>query len=295
MNEFKNYHPFVNFIYFMLVIGYTMLIMHPLYLVVAFSCSFIYSAILGGIKVVKKNLFYMAPLLLIMALVNPLFNHKGATILWYFPNGNPLTLEAVIYGILASVMIVSVIWWFSCFNNVMSSDKFVYLFGRIVPSLSLIFSMTLRFVPRFSYQLKRISDSQRCIGRDISKGGILKRIKSGLSILSIMTTWALENAVETADSMKSRGYGLKGRTAFSIYRFDKRDKVTLLLIVLLSIYIFVGVISGNLHCSFYPNIKISGYSLYNLSLFVIYTIFCILPVIIELWEVKKWKHTESKI
>ena len=35
-----------------------------------------------------------------------------------------------------------------------------------------------------------------------------------ITILSIMVTWCLENAIETADSMKSRGCGLPGRSAF---------------------------------------------------------------------------------
>ena len=42
--------------------------------------------------------------------------------------------------------------------------------------------------------------------------------------LSVTVTWALENAVVTADSMKSRGYGLPGRTAFARQRFDGRDR-----------------------------------------------------------------------
>ncbi len=42
-----------------------------------------------------------------------------------------------------------------------------------------------------------------------------------------MVTWSLENAIETADSMRARGYGLPGRTSFSIYRFDSRDSSAL--------------------------------------------------------------------
>ena len=109
----------------------------------------------------------------------------------------------------------------------MTSDKFVYLFGRVIPALSLVLSMTLRFVPKFKAQIQVVSEAQRCVGRDVSNGSVLQRLRNGITILSIMVTWALENAIETADSMKSRGYGLPGRTAFSIYRFDSRDKAAL--------------------------------------------------------------------
>ena len=62
------------------------------------------------------------------------------------------------------------------------------------------------------------------MGRDVPERKILSdRLRHGLNMLSILVTWALENAIETSDSMRSRGYGLHGRTAFSIYRFTKRD------------------------------------------------------------------------
>ena len=71
----------------------------------------------------------MLPLLLLTALINPAFNHEGQTILTYLSNGNPITLESIVYGVAAAAMLVAVICWFSCYNSVMTSDKFVYLFG----------------------------------------------------------------------------------------------------------------------------------------------------------------------
>ena len=205
MNEFKTYHPIVNFTYFLLVIGFSCFFMHPVCLAISLFCGFTYSVMLKGRKAIITNLMYMIPMLILMALMNPLFNHEGMTVLAYFPSGNPLTLESVVYGICSSAMIVSVICHFSCYNEVMTSDKFIYLFGRIIPSVSLILSMTLRFVPKFASQLKNVSNAQKCIGRDVLRGGVIKRAKHGLSILSVMTTWAFENSIDTADSMKSRG------------------------------------------------------------------------------------------
>ena len=75
MNEFKMYHPFVNFIYFLCVIGFSMFFMHPVCLAVSLVCGFAYSAILKGAKAVKINLIYMLPMLIISALINPDFNH----------------------------------------------------------------------------------------------------------------------------------------------------------------------------------------------------------------------------
>ena len=289
MNEFKTYHPIVNFIYFVLVIGFSCVYMHPVCLTISLISSMTYSALLGGRRALKRNTLYMLPMVIIAAIMNPAFNHEGITIIEYLPSGNPLTLESISYGIAAAVMIVSVICWFSCYNQIMTSDKFIYLFGRIIPSLSLIISMTLRFVPKFSQQLKVVTNAQKCIGRDVSNGSIIKRAKYGLSILSIMVTWSLENAIETANSMKSRGYGLAGRTAFSIFRFDKRDKKAFLWIVILGIYTFVGNLFDGMYFRYFPSMKGTEFSVFSLSVFMAYFALCICPIVIEIGEVRKWK------
>ena len=295
MNEFKTYHPIVNFVYFVFVIGFSCVFLHPACLCISLLGGFTYSVMLKGKKQVKTNLIYMLPMLVAMTLINPAFNHEGVTIIEYLPSGNPLTLESIIYGLCAATMIVSVICHFSCYNEVMTSDKFIYLFGKIIPAMSLIISMTLRFVPKFLTQLKVVTNAQRCMGRDVSNGSIIKRAKNGLNILSIMTTWSLENAIETADSMKSRGYGIPGRTAFSIFTFDKRDKCALICILLLGIYTFAGSLMGEIGFSFFPSIKMAEVSVFSISVFAAYFLLCICPIIIEIWEVRKWKALRSKI
>lgn len=295
MSGFKTYHPIVNVTYFIFVIGFSCFFMHPVCLCISLVSAFTYSVMLKGKKQVKKNLIYMLPMLVLMALINPAFNHEGVTIIAYLPSGNPLTLESIVYGLFTAVMIASVICHFSCYNEVMTSDKFIYLFGKIIPAMSLIISMTLRFVPKFTAQLKVVASAQKCMGRDVSSGSIIKRMKDGLNILSIMTTWSLENAIETADSMKSRGYGIPGRTAFSIFTFDKRDQKALACILLLGIYTLVGQLGGGMYFSFFPEMNSAYVSPFGVSVFAAYLLLCLCPVIIEIQEVRKWKALRSKI
>ena len=136
MNEFKTYHPIVNFTYFAFVIGFSCFLMHPVCLGISLLSGFVYSVMLKGKKAILTNLLYMIPLIAITALVNPMFNHEGITVLEYLPDDNPLTLESIVYGISAAVMLVSIICHFSCYNEVMTSDKFIYLFGKIIPAIS---------------------------------------------------------------------------------------------------------------------------------------------------------------
>lgn len=293
MNEFKSYHPIVNFTYFVFSIGFSCFFMHPVCILISLVCSFVCSSLSDKSTITKLK--YILPILMLMALINPLFNHKGVTILTYLPSKNPLTLESIIYGFFSSAMIISVIMWFSFYNKIMTSDKLIYLFGRIIPKMSLVISMTLSFVPRFLRQLHIVANAQRALGRDVSHGSIIKRAKYGLTILSITITWALENAIDTADSMKSRGYGLLGRTAFSTFSFDSRDKKAFFIILVLGIYIFTGNIRGSISFLYFPALYTDDFSPYTISIFIAYFLLLICPVLIEILEAKRWKALKSKI
>lgn len=58
--------------------------------------------------------------------------------------------------------------------------------------------------------------------------------------------------METADSMKGRGYGLPGRTAFSVYRFTRRDGAALACLLAIGAMVIAGSLLGGTHFSFIP-------------------------------------------
>jgi hypothetical protein len=91
------------------------------------------TALLGGImfslmlvrkKAILSDMGFYLPLFLLVAVTNPLFSHNGVTPL-FFMNGNPVTLEAVVYGVFISVMVVGVLFWCKCYNEIMTEDKFL--------------------------------------------------------------------------------------------------------------------------------------------------------------------------
>lgn len=291
MNEFKTYHPLVNFVFFAFVIVLSMFFLHPLCLVFSLIGALSYAIVSGVGK--RVNLLYIIPIALFTAISNPLFNHRGATIITYFKNGNPLTAESIYFGIAAALMLCVVILWFACFNSVMTFDKIVYLFGRIVPSLSLVISITLRFIPRLGAHFKEIRMTQKSMGAENRTAW--QKLHNLISALSSMVTWSLENAAETADSMTSRGYGIKRRSAFSVYTFSKRDIYTLLITLILGIYITVGIWSGGIKFRYFPTVGGAKIGAYAISVFAAYFILCMLPVIIEVLEVCRWNAIKSKI
>ena len=268
---------------------------HPLAQGISLVCAVIYAVQTEGKKAVLFTLRWCLPIMLLTAFINPAFSHEGVTTLLYFPTGNPLTLESILYGLSSGVMITTVMLWFLNFNCCFTSDKFIYLFGRIIPAMSLVLSMTLRFIPKFKTQLEVTVDAQKSIGRDISEGSLWHRTKIAITVLSIMVTWALENAIETADSMKSRGYGLKGRTAFSIYRFDDRDKMALLYLGFCGFYLLTGSLASAFGFRYFPSIRYIGLNTVTLSFQFVYLILCLMPVVLNRAEERKWKAIHSKM
>lgn len=295
MSEFKSYHPIVNFTYFFFAIAFTCVFLHPITLAVSLAVGIIHLVILKGSAEARKRAKYLLPMFFLTAVINPAFNHAGITILTYLPSGNPLTLESILYGAVAAGMIIGVLLQCSCYNEIMTADKHVYLFGRVIPVLSLLFSMVLQFVPKLTERIKIVADAQKSLGRDVARGGIITRIKNGLKILSVVTTWSIESAVETADSMRSRGYGLSGRTAFSIFTFSARDGRTLTAILVLGVYVLIGGFFGAVRFECFPTVQLAELTPLSISVFAYQALLLAVPIIIEAWEVRKWAVIKSKI
>lgn len=283
-----SYHPIVSFIYFAVVIITSMLYMHPVFVIISVISAVTYNFLLNK-DGTKKILLFGLTMATFIALGNLLFVNKGVTVLFYL-RGNGVTLESLFYGIISGLMMLSVIVWFSCYNEVITSDKFLYVFGKIVPSIALVISMTLRLIPKLITQIKIISKSQKTIGLDYSEGTLLMRAKSSMRILSILVSWALEDAIQTADSMKARGYGLKGRTSFSIYKFIDRDAVMLFFITVISMILIMGYTYGYGELMFYPYIEQIEVNIGSLLIYGAFTIIAFLPVILEVMEAVKWKY-----
>lgn len=292
-DPFYDCHPAVNFLYFAMVITFSMCLMHPVCLVFSLVGAMWYTARLRGGRALRGYLRWIIPMMVMAALVNPAFVHQGVTLLAYLPSGNPLTLESILYGLAAACMLAAVALWFSCLSAVMTSDKFIYLFGRVIPALSLVLSMTLRFVPRFKRQFQAVAQAQRYMGRDTANGALRQRTRNALKVFSIMVTWSLESAIDTADSMRSRGYGEPGRTAFSIYRFDDRDRGLLLWLLFCGAYLLAGTLARGMKFRYYPMLMGAQPQAITVSFFAVYLLLCLTPVGLSLVSGHRFRSLEK--
>lgn len=290
MHSFAEHNPIAVAVYFLCTAGIAMFCMHPVILALSLLGALICCLMLQGIHPFRPHLYALL-LLIGMTLLNPLISHRGATILFVM-NHNPVTLEALIYGAAAGSMVLATLYWFRSFSHIMTSDKLLYLFGALSPKLSLILSMTLRYVPLFGQQVRKVHQSQQSLGL-YKEDNIADRFRGGMRIFSVMVTWALENGIITADSMTARGYGVGRRSRFTLFCWNAGDRMLLAASILLTLLTALGLHGHT--AAYYPQFSLPPITLRIMIGLTSYGLLTLLPVIIQGKEALRWHCLTSRI
>lgn len=292
-SRFSGCHPAVNIIFYAFSIGITMFSLEPAFLGVTTVFAWAYSILLKGARQIKTNLFFLVPIVVIMTVINGLFTHNGATVL-FFVNGGRITLEAIAYGTAAALLLGAIIVWFASFNVIMSSDKLIYLFGKAAPVLGLTLSMVFRFIPLLKNRFKEIKMGQECMGRHVEKG-LFAKTRQLCKEISILISWSLEASIETSDSMEARGYGLHGRTSFHLFKMSPTDYAMLAVILTTGIIASFGCALGKTSIYFYPVIKFAEWDWMRIITLMSFTALLAAPLVLDIAGEKKWQQLKLEI
>ena len=172
---FEACHPAVNLIYFAAVLTGMIGFKHPVFLGISFACAFAYSVRRNRWKAVIFN-GLLIPLTVLFAFYYAGYHHFGMTELGVNFVGNRITLESLVYGLVIGFVVAGVMIWMSCVYSVFTTDKVVYLFGKVSPRLSLALAVLLRLVPRIKAQARKINTARRGIGRGTDQGNFFRRL-----------------------------------------------------------------------------------------------------------------------
>ena len=292
MRSLMNTDPIAVMIYYVCVVGIAMFVMHPVIICLSLVGALALFVTLDKKRSVGLHLSFLL-LFAVLAVINPIWYHNGTTVL-FVVNDSPVTLEALLYGVFAAVMIVSVLYRFRTFTMIMSADKLMRVFGILSPKAALILSMALRYVPLMRRQTQKIRSTQKALG--IYRGdNIADTLKGELRIFSIMATWSLENGIITADSMDARGYGTHRRTNFSAYRFTASDAAFTVICAVLAAVVITAAAMGELDYGFYPAMSGISLSAPAIAAYAAYGVLSVLPAVLEWKEALRWKYLRSKI
>lgn len=310
-SEFSTYHPIVNLTYYILVIGVTVFALSPWFLVATFVLAWCYSILIKGTSAIKLNILFVFWIIVVMAFINVIFTHNGDTVFFYL-NGNRITAEALIFGLSSAVMLSSVIIWFTSFNVIMTAEKLIFIFGRAAPVLGLTLSMIFRYIPLLKNRYEEIHMGQQCLRRDASEdaamedhqdGGkkagrkepLLSRIRHAGKNVSVLISWSLESSIENADSMEARGYGLKGRTSFHLYRFAMRDTMMEIWLLLLGAICIAGSAMDKTDAVFYPVYVVQPLDDMTVLKLVAFVLLLATPLILDINGEIRWKRSDLTI
>lgn len=293
-SRFETFHPAVLFLYFTVILVTAAFSSHPLLQGFSLVGGLLYCGLTQTGKEFGRMLgFYLIPALLI-ALSNPFFSREGDTPL-FFVNGLPVTKEALLYGVYMGIMMISVLCWFRVLSSVMTGDRMLYLFGGALPKLSLLLTVTVRTVPLLRRRIVQTREAQQALGLYSAEAGYVHRLRCEMRVFRTVLAAAAEDAIESGDSMRARGYGLPGRTSFRVKRFTVGDGIGILMLMALTVTVYAGILSGALQMTFYPGIAYELWDWKTLACAGCFGILCLYPATSICWERGRWNCLVSRI
>lgn len=162
-SAFESFHPWVIFGYLAAVLAVTMSTMHPVMIVTSFVISLVYSLFLCGRVVWKRSVMTGLGVAVFTMGILPLFRHNGATPLFYI-NDMAVTRENILFGGMMTLLLLAVLQWFYVWNELFGAEKIMYLIGRFFPAVSLVITMTLRYLPLLERRMDQIRAGERGMG-----------------------------------------------------------------------------------------------------------------------------------
>ncbi len=264
-----------------------MLTAQPAFVVLSFVCASAYAVYLTNWQAYGRAMRHVGLLGLLVWLVNPLFNHRGLTVLFMCMD-NPITLESLLYGGCTAVMLMSVWLWCICWNQLMTTERFLHVCGRVFPTMALLMSIVMRMIPQARHKAQAIAQAQQAMGLGIAQAKGKERVRRGVRTATVLMALSLENSMDTADAMRSRGYGAGvKRTAFSPFHFRMRDGVLLCILVLLAGTSVAGICLGMRTAAFYPFFQAADISP---LFYAAYAAYLSMPLLLQAKEEWSWKR-----
>lgn len=294
MNRFEKLNPIVLMFFYASVTIISMFATNPFIILISFISSVCFYASITDTKQYLKDFRFYLILFIIITLTNPLICQKGSTVLFNIFKID-ITMESILYGIYISGLIITVMTWFKTYNIIMTNDKSMYVFSKILPKTSMVLTVSLRFVPRVKQHIQIVKNAQMAVGMYDSGNSIKSKLKSSSNVLYSTIAWLFDNSLDTANSMDARGYRTCNRTSFSIFKFTTFDLFFLLISVLFTIISVYSMAFGNFKFSYYPEIEMPKFTSDLLVSYICFAFLCFLPLVLDIMERIKWKCSISKI
>lgn len=291
-NIFYHLHPSVLFIYFLGIFNFTFIYNHPVFMISNLICIILVTLLYTSPKKVLLSIKTVAIMSIFIIVINALTNHRGANILFYLFD-KPITFEAILYGIISSIMIAIMFITFLVFNILIDSERFLYLFGGALPKLAFITNMSIRFTQVFKKRAGEILAVSTT--RQGAETKLVDKIKKNMVLLQALVSFSLEEGMHISKALKSKAYGLYKRSSYNSYKFIKVDLIIIvfMLFVIATSYIFIYFGIG-----IYDIYNTSDQIMFNIYEYISYFLmisFILLPIIVQFIAKRRIKRENSRV
>lgn len=277
-----------------LVLGWIFLALlfnHPLYIVSIFFIVNLTILASGNYKAWLYQLKFALPLILLIIIINSLFNSSGNTNLFAIKIFSSyqlrINLEGLVYGLVAGLKLLTIITAFSFYTLVIDSDQVLNLTRRLGYQISLIINMSMRLFPLVWQDYSRIREIQRYRSLPYENSTGLAKLKSQVPSLTILLVNSLNRSLQTAESLYSRGYGSGPSTVYSTYKWQLTDYVLLGNIFLMAAVALWSQFQPWSFYFYYPNLASIDMASVLTALFL--SIILSLPLLLN-WSFKLWQR-----
>ncbi len=275
-------HPAVPALYMVLTLGLTMFSMQPVLIALSLAGGLAYGFATRGAARTLGALRWQLPVILIIALVNPLFSASGSTELFRI-GMRAVYLESMVYGLCMGGLFVASVLWFEAAASMLEYDKVLALLGNAAPVIALMISMCMRLIPQFLRRGRTVLAVQDAI--DVPGRAPADPARSRLRASSVLMGWGMEDSLERADAMRSRGWGAATRrTTYARYRLGRSDVAALVGLALFGAAAVAAAWAATTQYSFYPQLSVPapwpGY--------IVYAAWMVLPCVLHAIDEKRF-------
>lgn len=260
----KGLHPLVLIVYITIILIGLMVFRDIMFLIVGLVALIINLFAIEEMETIKQGAKGLLIMNVVIIILNPLFNRRGETILFYF-YGQQVTLEAVLIGVQNALSLSAILILFMLLNKILSMDGLLFLLTKLSKRWAMLIMISLNFVPALRNKVQNMQEVQvtkRVVDDDEHP---ISAAKTGMVFIEALLNQSLEDAMIAADSMTARGYGSAERSHYHNYSFYLLDWLVL-----------SGIIAGFL------------FMLLAQQSTIIWALVCLTPTLVEGSERLKW-------
>ena len=174
-----------------------------------FISLLVYVSLLGGIfKKILKNMMVLTPLLAIIFIANY------------------IVLFDVVESLIPVFKLLNLVISLNIFFLTTSPDDFSITLERLgFPiTVTLSFSLALRFIILLAKQLNEIVDAQLSRGYSLDRGNLITRIRNYIPIIIPLIVLSIKKSIDVAETLEVRGFRTDVKhIPYNDLRIDRRD------------------------------------------------------------------------